>query len=552
MIAEGEEDCWKVGEFGDIVYLDAGGEVNCEVVDDSIEEVEVEEEVEEEHKDKKEEGGKEDNNEEEEEEEDKEEEEEEEEEQEEEEEEEEEEDASMRPRRRTRKDSDSDYVPDDDDEEDEEDVDDPPDEEEVQEQEEEDVDDPAKEKEKRKTNRAKKGKTKDPKKSLLRFSSSLASHCIRLISLCKTTTETATISYFCPLCKENTIYSSFQFLLKHFGCHHFLTEISDSRSVSHSPLLVGRSLLPCFPCVECPERFSQKDSLVVHYAANHGDAVKMALAALDDKGNDEEEEVEDVVNLEIKVEEENLEEEGADAVPLGEVRDEDVVIVDLTVDDEKEKDDNPSGLSLSCPLCRCRYSSSFASRESLLEHLSRKHFLKKISVERLLFLLDDEFKCLLCQTECPSRDELAVHYGVAHGDAEELAREEMKRRRRKKREGDGNKKELGTLWKSDLVTRLDKVEELCRGGGGVDKPRCPLCLTTIDCSGTGGILIHLSSHFRREIRRGAYKKQVSNKKCEESDEKFPDEDSASRHFGSDHFEVVQHFLKAVADKKMLI
>ncbi len=75
----------------------------------------------------------------------------------------------------------------------------------------------------------------------------------------------------------------------------------------------------------------------------------------------------------------------------------------------------------------------------------------------------------------------------------------------------------------------------------MDKPRCPLCLTTIDCSGTGGILVHLSSHFRREIRRGAYKKQVSNKKCEESDEKFPDEDSASRHFGSDHFEVVQHF-----------
>ncbi len=456
----------------------------------------------------------------------------------------------MRPRRRTRKDSDSDYVPDDDDEEDEEDeedVDDPPEEE--QEQEEEEVDDPGEGKEKNKTKRVKKGKSKDPKKSLLRFSSSLASHCIRLISLCKKTSEGANISYFCPLCKGNATYSSFQFLLKHFGCHHFLTQISESRSVPHSPLLVGRSLVPCFPCAECPERFSQKDFLVVHYAANHGDAVKMALEALDDKRKDEEEEVEEVVNLEIKVEEEKLEEEGADAVPLGEVRDEELAIVDLTVDDEK--DDSSSCLSLRCPLCRCRFSSSFASRESLLEHLSRKHFLKKISVERLLFSLVDKFKCLLCRTECPSRDELAVHYGVTHGDAEEMAAEEIKRRNRT-REGDGNKKELGTLLRSDLVTRLDKVAELCRGGRGVDKPRCPLCLTTIDCSGTGGILVHLSSHFRREIRRGRYKKQVSKKKCEGCEEKFPDEDSASRHFGSDHFEVVQHFLKAVADKKMLI
>ena len=168
-----------------------------------------------------------------------------------------------------------------------------------------------------------------------------------------------------------------------------------------SPLFVGKRLDRCFPCAECPERFSQKDSLVVHYAATHGDAVKMALEALGDKGNDEEKDVEEeVVNLEIKVEDEKLEDEGADAVPLSEVRDEDVVIVDLSVDNDKE-DDNPSGLALSCPLCRCRYSSSFASRESLLEHLSRKHFLKKISVERLLFSLVDEFKCLLCQTECP-------------------------------------------------------------------------------------------------------------------------------------------------------
>ncbi len=294
---------------------------------------------------------------------------------------------------------------------------------------------------------------------------------LQLRSLCKRG-DSGAMELYCPFCPlDRRAEVSRYNLLQHMSMTHFYRKIALKRDVVCS---VGRREQSCRLC---PKEYPKHECLIRHYGIGHEDAVRMALDMLvavkrgsssrsvDTDGAKLPPEVGgrdpgmDVASQEEEEEESNVEEDADEEMwgppdEEGEKEEEGEHIKEISKGEKGGKRNAEShmdgtmysskwqqlkslctrrGAGFLCPFCP-QGRKAEVSRANLLQHLSTKHFYRKIAQKR--DVLDGRFrwvgaqggppqKCQLCAKELPHKFSLVRHYGSVHEDALEMALEAL-------------------------------------------------------------------------------------------------------------------------------